>query len=195
MYHESCPLPGPLLRGLLVGLLTVSALQLPAADAPEKTPPAEVAQEVARSHVRNLLEGHIDRMAATYAPRIHLLPGSELLKSEYGLAKVGERAKSLAVERPVLLATLKKAFGGAPIVPAENLEVILKAFRFEVVETAPGDFATAPPDPVDTPDGKLHFQIRMGDALIKVGPEKGDFMLFQLRPLEGQWRVVAEYLD
>ncbi len=36
------------------------------------------------------------------------------------------------------------------------------------------------------------------DILFKVGlakPRKGGFLLFQLRPLEGSWKVVAEYLD
>ena len=36
------------------------------------------------------------------------------------------------------------------------------------------------------------------DILFKVGPakpRKGNFLLFQLRPLEGSWKVVAEYLD
>ena len=36
------------------------------------------------------------------------------------------------------------------------------------------------------------------DILFKVGPakpRKGDFLLFQLHPLGGSWKVVAEYLD
>ena len=40
--------------------------------------------------------------------------------------------------------------------------------------------------------------IEDGDILSKVGPakpRKGDFLLFQLRPLEDFWKVVAEYLD
>ena len=68
-------------------------------------------------------------------------------------------------------------------------------YAFEILETKPGPFATDPPDPVNTPDGKLHFMIEDGDILFKVGPakpRKGDFLLFQLRPLEGSWKVVAE---
>ncbi len=40
--------------------------------------------------------------------------------------------------------------------------------------------------------------IKDGDILFKVGPakpRKGDFLLFQLRPLEGSWKVGAECLD
>jgi len=68
-------------------------------------------------------------------------------------------------------------------------------YAFEILETKPGPFAT---DPVNTPDGKLQFMIKDGDILFKVGsakPRKGDFLLFQLRPLEGAWKVVADYLD
>ncbi len=40
--------------------------------------------------------------------------------------------------------------------------------------------------------------IKDGEIFFKVGlakPRKGDFLLFQLRPLEGSWKVVTEYLD
>ena len=40
--------------------------------------------------------------------------------------------------------------------------------------------------------------IEDGDILFEVGPakpRKGDFLLFQLRLLEGAWKVVTEYLD
>ena len=61
-----------------------------------------------------------------------------------------------------------------------------------------GSRASRKHDLVKTPDGKLHFMIKDGDILFKVGPakpRKGDFLLFQLRPLGGSWKVVAEYLD
>ena len=126
---------------------------------------ADSAVQTAREHVRNLLEGNFNEMENTYAKQIVLMPGNELLKAKYALAGPKGEKEAITVDRTKLLGTKV------------------------------GDFATVPPDPVDTPDGKLHLTIAGGDVLLKVGPEKGDFMLFQFRQIEGKWRVVAEYLD
>ena len=72
---------------------------------------------------------------------------------------------------------------------------MLKTLAFERMEVEIENNAVEPSDPVGTPDGKLHFKIEDGDALLKIAPPKGDFLLFQIRPIEGKWRVVAEYLD
>lgn len=118
-----------------------------------------------------------------------------MLKPEYGLAGAGGRSEAKTVEREKLIAAMEKAFGDKPIVPDDKMEDLFKAFRFTVLQRGPGDLAADPPDPLDGGDGKLHFTLEDGDVLIKAGPEKGDFVLFQLRQNDGRWQVVAEYLD
>ena len=63
--------------------------------------------------------------------------------------------------------------------------------------TTVGEFSIPAADPVGTPDSKLHFTIQRGDVLVKAAPGKGsgDFILLQLREVDGTWRVVAESLD
>ena len=153
------------------------------------------ATRAAKAHVRSFLEGDFKKMKTTYAAKVKLMPGGEMLKAEYGLAGANGLTKAMMVDRAKLIAAMEKAFGGRPIVEAENIEKIFKMFNFEILKTGLGDFAVDPPDPVDTPDKKLHFAIEEGDVLFKVGPEKGDFLLFQFRPIGGRWLVVAEYLD
>ena len=126
------------------------------------------------------------------------MPGHEFLKPEYDLTTNADALHEGATVNPAkLVAVMKKAFK-EPIVEPEFLEKLLDLYDFEILDTKAGDFSTPPPDPVKTPDGKLHFMIREGDLLFKVGPakpRKGDFLLFQMRPLEGSWKLVAEYLD
>jgi len=152
------------------------------------------AVQAARKHVRNFLEGNFNKMEQTYAKQIILLPGNELLKAKYRLAGAKGDMEAITVDRTKLLETMKKSLPH-PVIPANILDKVFEAYRFETLKTKVGDFATVPPDPVDTPDGKLHLTIADGDVLFKVGPEKGDFLLFQFRQIEGKWRVVAEYLD
>ena len=152
------------------------------------------AGQIAREHVRNFLEGKFNEMEKSYAKQVVLMPGNELLKAKYGLAgPKGEKA-AITVDRTKLLETMTKSFP-RPLFAANIVDKLFQAYRFEPLKTKVGDFATLPPDPVDTPDGKLHFTIADGDVLFKVGPEKGDFMLFQFRRIEGKWKVITEYLD
>ncbi len=78
---------------------------------------------------------------------------------------------------------------------AEKIAAMMESLKFEALKTTLGDFATQSSDPVGTPDSKLHFTIKEGDVLIKAAPPKRDFILLQVRQVEGAWRVVAEYLD
>ena len=155
---------------------------------------ADSAVQTAREHVRNLLEGNFNEMENTYAKQIVLMPGNELLKAKYALAGPKGEKEAITVDRTKLLGTMKTSLP-RPLVAANIVDKLFEAYRFEPLKTKLGDFATFPPDPVDTPDGELHLTIADGDVLLKVGPEKGDFMLFQFRQIEGKWQVVAEYLD
>ncbi len=153
------------------------------------------ATRVVQAHVRSLFEGRIEKMVRNYHHRLRLMPGHDMLRAGHGIVPVDARDEGRVVDSAQLIAALKKMFGDRPLVPPQHLEKLLKMYAFEILETKPGPFAT---DPVKTPDGKLHFMIKDGDILFKVGPakpRKGDFLLFQLRPLEGSWKVVTEYLD
>jgi len=160
-------------------------------------PDTQSATEVAAGHVRSFMEGKFDKMTDSYAAKVRLMPGHEMLKAEYGLAGEGARTTGATVDRAKLLGASMKAFGGRPVVPPDVLEKLLTAFEFQVLGPGLGDHGVDSPDPVDTPDGKVHFIIKQGDVLLKFAPKngKGDFLLFQLRQVAGGWRVVAELLD
>ena len=141
------------------------------------------------------LKGKHGELAATYAPKVTLMPGHEFLKAEYGMAGDGARTAGAEVERDKLIAAMEKAAEGKPASPAERVDSLLEKMKFEVIGTKEGNFGIAPSDPVGTPDGKLHFEVKKGDVLLKVSPPKGDFLLLQLRQTDGIWRIVSEYLD
>ncbi len=153
------------------------------------------AAAAAQTHFRSFLEGEFKKMETTYAMQVRLMPGGEMLKPEYGLAGAGGRNEARTIDRAKLIAAMDKAFGKRQVASAEKIDRIFKTFTFKALETVVGDFAMDPGDPVGGPDGKFHFKIEAGDVLIKAGPGKGDYLLFQMRQIDGRWQVVAEYVD
>ncbi len=151
-----------------------------------------------KNHVTKVFQSRFDDLARNYGPRIRLMPGHELLKPEHALIRnANARHEGATVDSADLIAALKRSFK-EPIVEPELLGQVLDRYAFEILDTEAGDFSTPPADPVRTPDGKLHFMMREGDLLFKVGPakpRKGDFLLFQIRSVKGSWKLVAEYLD
>jgi hypothetical protein len=137
----------------------------------------------------------VEALEKTYAAEVGLIPGHEFLKDEYALTEPGGRARGATVKKEKLLEAMKKAVADRPARPADRVAKMLAGLTYTVLDAVPGEFAADPSDPVDTPDGKLHFDIKQGDALIKVAPPKGDFLLLQLRQVGGDWKVVAEYVD
>ena len=155
----------------------------------------EEALDATRSHLSSFLHADYEKMGDSYASKVTLMPGHEFLKTEYGLTTEPGRRKAVEVERETLIRAMTKATEGQPDRPAEKIAGIFESLRFEVVAAPAGDFAATPPDPVGTPDSMLHFKIVEGDVLVKVSPPRGDFILLQLRHIDGAWRVIAEYLD
>ena len=77
-------------------------------------------------------------------------------------------------------------FVGPSVLAAEpEVECVIttEKAKYTAMKTEVGDFAADPSDP----GGKLHFAIKAGDVLLKAAPPKGDFVLFQLRMIDGRW--------
>jgi hypothetical protein len=72
---------------------------------------------------------------------------------------------------------------------------VLETLKYEVLKVKAGKVQVDPTDPVGTPDGKLHFEVKEGDVLLKVSPPKGDFLYLHLRKVNGTWLIVSEYID
>jgi len=149
----------------------------------------------AKMHLGTFFKGDFKKLESSFAAKIVLMPGHELLKQQYGLAGPGGRKTATTVERAKVIAALTKATQGRPKMSDEQIKTMIQKLKFETLPAKEGDFAAAPADPVDTPDGKLHFTIKKGDVMIKVSPPRGDFLLYQSRKIDGKWKIVAEYLD
>jgi hypothetical protein len=155
----------------------------------------QTATEAATTHVGAILKLDFKSLDGSYAKEVKLMPGHEFLKKRYGLAVDDSRNTALVLDSKTYVDAIKKSAEGRPARPTEKVDAMLKTLKYDALEVAEGDFATAASDPVGTPDGKLHFHIKQGDAVVKVSPPQADFLLLQLRKVDGQWKVVAEYLD
>jgi hypothetical protein len=151
--------------------------------------------EAAKEHILAVLTGDLEGMGKSFAKSVILMPHHELLGKRHGFAGKDGRKVPTRVEGAKVAAAYKKHVGDPK--PVEQARAMLNQVKFTAIKAKVGDFAIAPPDaePLKSPDGKLHFQMKEGDALIKFQPPRGDFILFQLRAIGGTWRVVAEYWD
>ena len=150
---------------------------------------------VAKAHLRGLMEGDGEKLANTYADKVVLMPGHEFLKPEYGFGESRNRSVAATVPREKLIQAMKKMNEKRTERSKKKIDEALKLFKISELEMNPKKNATAPSDPVGTPDGRLNFKIKSGDVMLKAGPETGDSFVFQLRDIDGKWKVVAEYID
>ena len=150
---------------------------------------------VAKAHLRGLMEGGDNKLANTYADKVVLMPGHEFLKPEYGFGESRNRSVAATVPREKLIQAMKKVNEKRTKRSKKKIDEVLQEFKISKLEMNPKKNATAPSDPVGTPDGRLNFKIKSGDVMLKAGPETGDSFVFQLRDIDGKWKVVAEYID
>ena len=153
----------------------------------------EQAIATAQSHLNSFLKRDIEELAKSYAPKIMLMAGNEFLEEQYGLAKDGDSAAGLEVERGVHLAIMKKTSDGLYDQPVDQIEELLESLEYQAIETKDGDFSTTSPGRAGRSDGKLHFKIKAGDVLLKVSPKGKDyFLLLHLRKFDGSWKIFSE---
>jgi hypothetical protein len=131
-----------------------------------------------------LAKGDPAAMKDFYAKEVTLLPGSELLKEEWGIRGAGDRNKALLVSRDELIAAYQRMIDKAGRdkwaavfgkVPAEKVEVTI------AVTKAQG----------------AALKTIAGDIVLKVqATKKDDSLFYVLRPsATGGWQVVAELAD
>lgn len=125
-----------------------------------------------------------------YAAEVQLLPGNRLFY--FGLEVPGKMTESgVPVKRDDMLVALKKQAERDPM-PAFIAGTIVSSFRIEQLDVAVGDYVTEPNQPSESLYRSLRFKIADNDVLLKLFVP-GAFRFVQLRKLDDQWKVIAEY--
>jgi len=132
--------------------------------------------EAAKAHLRARLTSDRKMLSKSYAAKVRLLRKGDLLDRE-----------------KVIDAALKQFAGGGDV-PDEAIRQFLDRLDFESLQITEGEFVTEPSAAIATKDGRLHFQIEKGDAVVKIIQEPSAWFL-QFRKANGEWTVVAEYTD
>lgn len=154
------------------------------------------AEEFIKSHVGNLMSKDLSEVSNSYASNVQLMAGHEFLKPKFKLGTDDVRSTGARVDRKRLLDALKAVFATSRAKDPELVKKMVSGLNVTIIETEAGDFSVAPSDPATTKSGQLNFSIVPRDVLLKVSvSDHPDFMLFQVRRIDGTLRVVAEYLD
>jgi serine/threonine protein kinase len=125
-----------------------------------------------------------------YAPQVQLLPGSRLF--HFGLEVPGKTTEyGVPVKRAELLMAIKKQAAVDPI-PSLFIGQFISLYRIEQLDVPVGDYATEPNQPNESLYRSMIFKIKENDVLLKLSVP-GAFGFVQLRKLDDQWKVIAEY--
>ena len=158
-----------------------------------------VGEEGSIKFVRTFLEARFSKdkdFSEFVAPKITLLPGHEYLKERYGVVGAGQRSTSKEVNRDDFVKVTNGLRAELTEKKAARLRELLSKCDYTLRSLKKGDNTVDPPDPVGTPDKKIHLLAEEGDALVFVRPKpKGDFLFFVVRKIEGKRKIVAEYVD
>jgi hypothetical protein len=155
------------------------------ADEPDSVDPK--CKELGKAYVLAKFGGPKDALESSLAEEIILLSGHEYLKKEYGINPSGDRRKQVTVSREKLIDLDQTAWKALPDAKKQKIPDMLEKSVYTFV-VASGEFTDA--------DGRLKLPTRSGDVVMKVQPKPtGDFLLYVLRRLDGQWKIVMDYTD
>jgi hypothetical protein len=173
-------------RTVCVVLALICGCGLPAcADEPDSVDPK--CKELGKAYVLAKFGGQKEILESSLAEEIILLPGHEFLKKEYGINPSGDRRKQATVSRGKLIDLDQTAWKALPDAKKQKIPDMLEKSVYTFVVAA-GELADA--------GGRLKLPTRPGDVVMKVQPKPtGDFLLYVLRRLDGQWKVVMDYTD
>jgi hypothetical protein len=177
---------GPIVKlAAAAAFALVCCCRLPAcADEPDSVDPK--CKEFGKAYVLAKFGGPKDILESSLAEEIILLPGHEYLKKDYGINPSGDRDKQMKVSRGKLIdldQTVWKALPDAKKIP----DMLDKSvYTFVVASGESTEFG-----------GQMKLPTLPGDVVMKVKPEQRDdnFMLYVLRRLNAEWKVVMDYTD
>lgn len=130
------------------------------------------------------------KLSQFYAAEVQLLPGNRLFY--FGLEVSGKMTEfGVSVKRDEVLAALKKQ-ADRDSIPAFIASTIVNSFRIDELDVVVGDFVTEPNQQSESLYRSLRFKIDEGDVLLKLSVS-GTFRFVQLRKLDNQWKIIAEY--
>lgn len=167
-------------------LALVCCCGLPAcADEPDSVDPK--CKELGKAYVLAKFGGPKDTLESSLAEEIILLPGHEYLKKDYGINPSGDRSKQMKVSREKLIDLDQTGWEALPDSKKQKIPDMLQKSVYTFV-VASGELAEA--------GGRMKLPTRSGDVVMKVQPKPtGDFLLYVLQRLDGQWKVVMDYTD
>jgi len=155
----------------------------------------EDATKFIKTHIGNLMSRDLSEVSNSYASNVQLMAGHEFLKPKFKIGADDARSTGARVDRKRLLDALKAVFATSRAKDPEKVKKMVSGLNVAIIETEAGSFSVAPSDPLST-KANLFFSIVPRDVLLKVSAsDHPDFMLFQVRRIDGTLRVVAEYLD
>jgi len=90
-----------------------------------------------------------------------------------------------------MLVALKKQAAVAPV-PSVFVGQFINLYRIEQLDVAVGEYTTEPNQPSESLFQSMRFKIKVNDVLLKISVA-GAFRFVQLRKMDEQWKVIAEY--
>lgn len=131
-----------------------------------------------------------EKLNQMYAPEVQLLPGNRLFY--FGLEVPRKMTEyGVPVKREEMLVALKKQAAVDPI-PSVFIGQFIILYRIEQLDVAVGDYVTEPNQSSESLYRSLHFKIEENDVLVKLSVPSA-FRFVQLRKMDEQWKVIAEY--
>ena len=149
-----------------------------------------------KKHLVAIFSCDLENLKTTYGEKIHLVPGHDFANPEHKLNDKDPSKAGLTVTRDELLKVIKAQVGNRKPPSKDIIEKELSDVEYMLLSNKAGRFIAEPSDPIETADGKLHFELKEGDLLYKAqSPSMSDFLLFQLRKVNNKWVIVSEYFD
>ncbi len=131
-----------------------------------------------------------NKLKGLYASEVQLLPGNRLFY--FGLEVPSKMTEyGVPVKRDDMLVALKKQAAQDPK-PFFVVDMFVGLFVIEQLDVANGDYVTEPNQPSEALYRLLRFRIKENDVLLKLSVP-GAFRFAQLRRVDEQWKVIAEY--
>jgi hypothetical protein len=152
--------------------------------------PAQEVEAFAKDLLRAYMLTDEKMLNKLYASEVQLLPGNRLFY--FGLEAPGPMSEyGVSVKRDDMLVALKKQAARDPL-PSFIVDTMVQTFRIEQLDVPVGDYTTEPNQPSESLYRLLRFKIEENDVLLKLSVP-GAFRFVQLRKLDEQWKVIAEY--